>query len=112
MALAALDTVLGTALSSGDTATAMAAARRILAVEPWHEGAHRALMRCFAAAGQPGAALAQYETCRHILDQELGVEPDPATRDLLGEIRTQELAPRVRPQRAFGAIGDARRARA
>lgn len=95
-ALAALDTVVGTALASGDTDTAMAAARRILAVEPWHEGAHRALMRCFAAAGQPSAALAQYETCRHILDQELGMEPDPATRDLLREIRTQEFAPRVR----------------
>ncbi|MDQ3978179.1 MAG: AAA family ATPase [Actinomycetota bacterium] len=96
MALAALDTVVGKALTSGDTDTAMAAARRILAVEPWHEGAHRALMRCFAVAGQPSAALAQYETCRHILDQELGVEPDPATRDLLGEIRTQEFAPPIR----------------
>ena len=95
-ALAALDTVVGTAMASGDTDTAMAAARRILAVEPSHEGAHRALMRCFAAAGQPSAALAQYETCRHILDEELGVEPDPATGALLREIRTQELAPRMR----------------
>ena len=96
MALGALDSVVGTALASGDSDTAMAAARGILAVEPWHEGAHRALMRCFAIAGQPSAALAQYETCRHILDQELGVEPDPATRDLLREIRTQESAPPVR----------------
>lgn len=96
MAVGALDSVVGTALASGDTDTAMAAARGILAVEPWHEGAHRALMRCFAIAGQPSAALAQYETCRYILDQELGVEPDPATRDLLREIRTQELAPPVR----------------
>ena len=105
MALAALDTVVGTALASGDTDTAMAAARRILAVEPWHEGAHRALMRCFAIAGQPSAALAQYETCRHILDQELGVEPAPATRDLLGEIRTQEFAPRVRRGELPGPSG-------
>lgn len=96
MALAALDTVVGTALASGDTDAAMAAARRILAVEPWHEGAHRALMRCFSIAGQPSAALAQYETYRHILDQELGVEPDAATRDLLREIRTQGFAPRIR----------------
>jgi DNA-binding SARP family transcriptional activator/predicted ATPase len=96
MALGALDSVVGTALASGDRDTAMVAARGILAVEPWHEGAHRALMRCFAIAGQPSAALAQYETCRHILDQELGVEPDPATRDLLREIRTQEPAPPVR----------------
>lgn len=96
MALGALDSVVGTALASGDSDTAMAAARAILAVEQWHEGAHRALMRCFAIAGQPSAALAQYETCRHILDQEFGVEPEPATRDLLREIRAQELAPPVR----------------
>lgn len=95
-ALAALDTLAATAVGSGDTATAMAAARRILAVEPWHEGAHRALMRCFALGGQPSAALAQYETCRHILDQELGVEPDSATSDLLRQIRAQEHAPRPR----------------
>ena len=96
LALGALDSVVGTALASGDSGTAMAAARGILAVEPWHEGAHRALMRCFARAGQPSAALAQYETCRHILDQELGVEPDATTRDLLREIRAQESAPPVR----------------
>lgn len=97
LALGALDSAAATALASGDGRTAMAAARAILAVEPWHEGAHRALMRCFAVAGQPSAALAQYETCRHILDQELGVEPDPATRELLREIRTHELAPPVHP---------------
>lgn len=109
LALGALDTVAGTALASGDTATAMTAARRILAVEPWHEGAHRALMRCFAAAGQPSAALAQYETCRHILDQELGVEPNPVTRELLDEIRAQELVPPIRlgerPARSGALVG-------
>ena len=52
MALAALDTVVGKALASGDTDTAMAAAHRILAVEPWHEGAHQ---RSCAALPSPAS---------------------------------------------------------
>ncbi len=109
VALGAFDTMVGTALASGDSAAAVVAARRILAVEPWHEGAHRALMRCFAVAGQPSAALAQYETCRLILDQELGVEPDAATRELLGQIRAQLLAQPTqrgeRPVRSGALVG-------
>jgi len=60
---------------------------------PWQESAHRALMRLLALSGQRGAALAQYETCRRALREELDVEPGDETRRLYERIRDGELAP-------------------
>jgi DNA-binding SARP family transcriptional activator len=44
-------------------------------------------MRLLAGSGQRGAALAQYETCRRVLAEELGVEPGPETTALYERIR-------------------------
>lgn len=57
-------------------------AERQLALEPWCEGAHRQAMRTLALRGQRDAALAQYETCRRVLAEELGVEPEAETTAL------------------------------
>jgi predicted ATPase/DNA-binding SARP family transcriptional activator len=62
-------------------------ARRLLALEPWREAAHRQVMCLLARTGQRAAALAQYETCRRILTQELGVEPAVETTALYDRIR-------------------------
>jgi predicted ATPase len=43
-------------------------------------------MHLFAADGQRSAALTQYETCRRLLDEELGVEPSRETTALYEEI--------------------------
>ncbi len=66
---------------------AQAWAERRLRIEPWNEGAHRQLMRVLALSGQRTRALAQYETCRQQLAQELGVELGRATRALYSAIR-------------------------
>ncbi len=66
-------------------------ARRLLALEPWHEEAHRQLMRLLALSGQRSAALAQYETCRRVLNQELGALPMPETTLLARQIEAGEL---------------------
>ena len=50
-------------------------ARRVLNLEPWREASHRQLMLLLARQGEYNAALAQYETCRQILEEELGVAP-------------------------------------
>ena len=42
-------------------------ARKQIDLAPWQEEAHRHLMRLLALSGQRSAALAQYETCRHLL---------------------------------------------
>ncbi len=69
---------------------------RQLALEPWREEAHRYLMLLLARSGQRSAALAQYETCRRILAEELGVMPSPETTALYERIRTMEFT-RFRP---------------
>ena len=62
-------------------------AQRHVELEPWSERAHRQWMRALAASGQRGAALAQYETCRQVLAEELGVEPGAETTALYERIR-------------------------
>ena len=54
-------------------------ALRILAVDPVHEPAHRALMELYAAQGRHAAALRQYEQLRETLSRELGTRPEPET---------------------------------
>jgi predicted ATPase/DNA-binding SARP family transcriptional activator len=61
--------------------------RRLLALEPWREETHRQVMRLLARDGQRSAALAQYETCRRVLAEELGVEPAVETMALYERIR-------------------------
>jgi len=62
-------------------------ARRQLELDPLREEAHRQVMRLLAATGQRAAALAQYDHCRRLLAADLGVEPEPATRELGDQIR-------------------------
>jgi predicted ATPase/class 3 adenylate cyclase/DNA-binding SARP family transcriptional activator len=66
---------------------------RRVELAPWQEQAHQSLMRLLALNGQRGAALAQYETCRRALREELDVEPGEETRRLYERIRDGELAP-------------------
>jgi WD40 repeat protein/DNA-binding SARP family transcriptional activator len=75
----------------GEVEQGLRFARRLLVLEPWREGAHREVMRLLALDGQRGAALAQYETCRRTLAEELGLEPSEATERLYGQIRDGEL---------------------
>jgi predicted ATPase/DNA-binding SARP family transcriptional activator/Tfp pilus assembly protein PilF len=67
-------------------------ARHLLALEPWREETHRQMMRMLARSGQRSAALAQYESCRRILANELGIEPLPETTALYERIQTATLA--------------------
>ncbi len=60
---------------------------RQLELEPWDEKSHQQLMRVMALTGQRSAALAQYESCRKVLDEELGVEPSEETQELYEQIR-------------------------
>lgn len=69
------------------------ALRRILALEPWREEAHVRLMRVLALSGQRSAALAQYEICRRMLEQELGALPSPQTDELHRAIESGTLTP-------------------
>jgi predicted ATPase/DNA-binding SARP family transcriptional activator len=64
---------------------------RQLELDPWREEAHRQLLRVLALSGQRSAALAQYETCRRALADELDVEPSEETTTLYRHIQRGEL---------------------
>jgi predicted ATPase/DNA-binding SARP family transcriptional activator len=84
--LAVMDRAVALARDGGDGVTGVEVARRMLELEPLQEEAHRALMWFLATGGRRSAALAQYETCRYVLGEELGVEPSAATAALRDEI--------------------------
>ena len=67
--------------------------KRLLTLEPWQEEAHRQLMRLLALSDRRSAALVQYERCRQILIEELGVEPAAETTALYEHIRDGEYSP-------------------
>jgi predicted ATPase/DNA-binding SARP family transcriptional activator len=79
----------------GEYARAAQFARRQVELEPWREAAHRQLMRALALDGQRTAALAQYETCKQLLDVELGLAPEVETEALAERIRDGELTRRA-----------------
>jgi adenylate cyclase len=89
-ALHTLAIVFGTQGASG-RAAAIDYTTHLLALEPWSEEAHRQLMQLLALSGRRGAALAQYEVCRQMLADELGVEPGRDTTRLYEQIRDGEL---------------------
>jgi len=86
-AVRALNQLAGYFERRGDYVRAHQYAWRQVEMEPWREEAHRQLMRLLALSGQRSAALAQFETCRHMLDKELGVEPTIETISLYEQIR-------------------------
>lgn len=75
----------------GDYQAARRHAQRQLELDPWREEAHCQMMRALVLDGQRTAALAQYETCRRVLAEELGVEPSAEMRGLVEQIRAGEL---------------------
>jgi DNA-binding SARP family transcriptional activator/predicted ATPase len=89
--LSVLEYLTSLEAAHGDYAAAARWARRQLELEPYREAAHRQLMAALALGGERPAALAHYETCRRVLDQELGCEPDDETQALYARIRDGTL---------------------
>ncbi|OQY24033.1 MAG: hypothetical protein B6I35_02455 [Anaerolineaceae bacterium 4572_32.2] len=90
-ALTALYRLAGAYEQRGEYEQAQSCAWRQVELEPWQEEAHQQLMRLLALSGRRGAALAQYEICRRLLAQELGVEPAEETTRLYEQIRDGKL---------------------
>ncbi|MFO7684053.1 MAG: tetratricopeptide repeat protein [Chloroflexota bacterium] len=73
------------------TTDGIAYAQRILALDNWREETHRLLMRLLALDGRRSEALTQFETCRRLLAENLGVEPATETIALYEEIKHNRL---------------------
>lgn len=90
-AVAGLATELLTRLAEAQldackTDSAITTAARLVSRDPLNEGSHRLLMRANLGAGRRNAALQQYHRCGELLQRELGVEPEAATKALYEEI--------------------------
>jgi predicted ATPase/DNA-binding SARP family transcriptional activator len=72
---------------AADGASVIQNVQRLLELDPLREDAYRWLMRLLAGGGQRSAAMAQYETCKHLLQEQLGVTPAPETILLAEQIR-------------------------
>lgn len=75
----------------GQPQRAVTLLQREIDSDPWNEDAHRRLMQALARSGQTALALAQFESCRGLLQRELGLEPEPQTLTLAQAIRRGEF---------------------
>jgi DNA-binding SARP family transcriptional activator len=82
--LRALECLAETWIAHGDHALAARDAAEAITIDPFRESAHRLLIRAHLAAGDRGAAAEALAACRHVLQEELGITPSPATLSLLG----------------------------
>jgi DNA-binding SARP family transcriptional activator len=71
----------------GAPADAAGTLEALLAADPLREAAHRALMACYAAAGEPARALAHYRALGALLAREVGTAPTRETQALAEAIR-------------------------
>ena len=102
------DLLCATRARRGDLTGAVEAARRRIQLQPLEEVGYRNLMQLQADLGDRAGAVSTYHHCASVLERELGVVPDPATRQALQRLlahadRAGERAPEIRP--AFGRSG-------
>jgi DNA-binding SARP family transcriptional activator len=86
------DLLIGKRAANADLAGALDVARRRVALRPLEEVGYRNLMELQADLGDRAGAVSTYHHCAAVLERELGVDPDPATRRTV-----QQLVARERP---------------
>ena len=102
--LAGLRELLAADRADRQETEAINVARRMLEIAPWCEEAHQDLMEMLAQSGQRSAALTQYDICRRMLDEELGVPPSAMTERLRAQIVDGTLA--ASDRRRIEAVDD------
>jgi ATP/maltotriose-dependent transcriptional regulator MalT len=74
-------------LEKGEPKTALIQCQSILAENHCMESAHRLAMQAYAALGNRSGIANQYELCKQLLQDELGLEPSPETTELYKILR-------------------------
>ena len=80
--------------------TALKYARARLLVDPFSEAAHIAVIELLAQSGRSREALQQYESCRRMLEGQLGARPTAALERTRAAIGSGRPAPSDAPSRA------------
>ena len=106
-----LDRLVGLLEQQGDYRAAIEYGQQRLRLDSLDERVYRWLMRLHALNQDRAGALRVYQTCASVLERELGVEPDQATRQAYEQILRLEpgssdaLAPLSPVEPGFGAAG-------
>jgi DNA-binding SARP family transcriptional activator len=86
--ICALDQVLCDCIARKAYSEGIMYAMRLLLMDPLREKTYRQLMTLLVHLDQRTAAITQYEQCRRLLANDLGISPSLETNALLNEIRT------------------------
>ncbi len=105
IALTAMQKLLVQYEKGGATAQGIKLAQKLIAIDPLQETTHRTLMRLYRSNGERERALQQYETCRVLLRDELGVEPDTLTRTLYQEVLANSVVDSSTPNTQSEQMG-------
>ena len=93
LALGSLHRLTDAALTMRQWVDAQRYASRQVALEPWRESAHAQLIRALAGQGATQAAAKQFDTCKAILWEEMGIEPSADLLALYETIGSEQLTP-------------------
>lgn len=86
----ALDVLVRSAIRLGDGALAVEAAQELLGLDPYRDASHVLIMQAHRTAGNRAEALRAYGWCRHVLVEELGVDPAAETERLYRSLLHEE----------------------
>lgn len=87
----ALAALAGHYRTLGEALGCVRVSRKVLALQPMYEAAHRHLMHAYARLDQPHLAMRQYRECVSVLHSELRVPPAPETTRLNELIRLRRI---------------------
>lgn len=93
---------------NGNVEQAFKYAYRYVEMAPLEESAHRLLMRLLTINGRRTAALQQFQLCKAIIKNELGIEPSLETQRLYEKIQNNQLIDRIDTGNLNGKLVSAR----
>jgi len=94
----ALYMLSGGARATGDFAIGIDYARQIVALDPLWEPGQRRLIELLAFAGNRAEAVVQYNALVDLLEEELAIEPEQETVDLINAVKRGTLATPTPPK--------------
>ncbi|HEY7946136.1 MAG TPA: BTAD domain-containing putative transcriptional regulator, partial [Acidimicrobiales bacterium] len=87
------DGVIVASRVAGDRSGAIEVARRRVQLKPLEEAGYRVLIELQAESGDRAAAVSTYHRCATVLEQELGVTPDPETSMMVDRLLDRREVP-------------------
>lgn len=93
LAVRTLRQLVDDSLGNGRYSQGLQYVDHLIRLDNLSEHAHRQKMLLLTRSGQRNAALRQYDACRRLLDEELGVKPAAATTELFERLRALTFPP-------------------